>query len=380
MLGSFSGQFSPDEDGRQANFGSGRGSRSARPALRGRPAPNKVTSMVHYVFAWQVAALLMGVALIPLLLARMRAGGAGLGGQTAFPAAFLVSDLLMLARTLLFSTIHYDQSARLGLFPATFEDGYLSGLIYLALVSSSAWALLLGLFRTTRSRGLAFIAPPYWSYTGLILAVFALVMADIGLPPLLRPLHSYMNLAIRPFVAIKLTVIAACAWLGLRWLTGKGSPRPALPLAAALSLASASQVGDIFFRIDNAQYGWAVPMTYLCYFGSLFVLALAGRKAEAVPAAAAAAGANGAVGGKAGPGGLALDLAGPWSEELGLDGGEATLLGLILGGRGNKQIAAELGIGLSAEKHRVQKLFRKLGVATRNEFFAMASERARRRG
>jgi DNA-binding NarL/FixJ family response regulator len=41
-------------------------------------------------------------------------------------------------------------------------------------------------------------------------------------------------------------------------------------------------------------------------------------------------------------------------------------------------VAAELGLGLSAEKHRVQKLFRKLGVETRNELFAKASDRAGR--
>lgn len=307
--------------------------------------------MIHYVFAWQMGALLMGTALLPLLASRTRAG------RGAFPAAFLAADLVMLARTLVFSVIHYDRSARLGFFPAHFEDSIAAGFIYLVFVAAAAWLILAGLLRSTRSRGLLALSLPFWAYVGLVAAVYVIVMTGLDIPRALWPLASHGNMAIVPFAAIKAYIAAACLLVATRALVRGRNP----PLAAAGILAALSQAGDAWLRLDEASYVLSVPLIYLSFFGALLVVALHGRK-EKTP---------GGNGGQA-PG----NLSSSWSSEAGLGADEARLLGLLLEGKGNKEIAFSIGIGLSAEKHRVQKLFGKLGVSTRSELLSRAAERA----
>lgn len=307
--------------------------------------------MHHYVFAWQVAALLMGVALLPLLAARRKTE------PGSFPAAFLVSDLAMLARTLVFSTVHYDQSTQLGIFPAHFEDSAMAGLIFLAFVVATDWLAVAGLFRATRTRGLAAFSFPYWAYVGLTLAVYVLVVAELRIPEPLWGLASFRYLAIVSFAAIKGLSAAAFLYLALRALAGTAGRRAAM----AATLLVLSMGADVWLRLDEAAYAFSVPLLYLSYFGAFFILALSGRARAGL---------------RDGEAGDAPGLAEAWSRDARLEAGETLLLGLLLEGKGNKEIAYSLGLGLSAEKHRVQKLFRKLGVGTRSELLARAAERA----
>jgi DNA-binding CsgD family transcriptional regulator len=307
--------------------------------------------MHHYVFAWQIAALLMGVALLPLLAARMKAK------PGAFPAAFLVSDLAMLARTAVFSTVHYDQSTQLGIFPAHFEDSATAGLVFLAFVVAADWTAVAGLFRTTRRRGLPAFSLPYWAYVGLILAVYILVVAELRIPEPLRGLANFRYMAVVSFTVIKGLAASALLYLFFRSLTGAAER----PVAIAAALLVLSMGADAWLRLDETAYAFSVPLLYLSYYGAFFILALSGSGRAGDPEGR----------GKAAPG-----LAEAWSRDAGLEAGEALLLGLLLEGKGNKEIAFSLGLGLSAEKHRVQKLFRKLGVGTRSELLARAAERA----
>lgn len=307
--------------------------------------------MIHYVFAWQIAALLMGTALLPLLVARTRSG------RGSFPAAFLAADLVMLARTLVFSAVHYDQSTRLGLFPARFEESSVAGLIYLLFVAAAAWLILAGLFRATGSRGLPVLALPYWAYVCLVSAVYLIVIFDLGIPRILWPLVSYGNMTIVPFVVTKAYIAAACLPVVVLSLVRQRGLRP----AAAAALAALAQGGDAWLRLDESSYALSVPLLYLPFFGALFMVAFPGRRGLA----------GGAVEARVAPG-----LAASWSREAGLETEETRLLDLLLEGKANKEIAFSLGLGLSAEKHRVQKLFRKLGVSTRSELLSRAAERA----
>lgn len=307
--------------------------------------------MIHYVFAWQMAALLMGTALLPLLIARMKSR------RGSFPAAFLAADLVMMARTLVFSAVHYDRSTHLGFFPARFEESSVAGFIYLAFVAAAAWLILAGLFRATRSRGLPVLALPYWAYVCLVAAVYLIVMADLRIPRLLWPLASYGNMVIVPFVAIKAYVAAACILVMVLALVRERSLR----FAAAAALAALAQAGDAWLRLDESSYALSVPLLFLPFFGALFIVALPARRG---------------MDGQAGEAKSSTGLAASWSREAGLEAGETRLLDLLLEGKANKEIAFSLGLGLSAEKHRVQKLFRKLGVSTRSELLSRAAERA----
>ena len=330
-----------------ANFGS-----ALRKAPLRRLGPSAtVQSMIHYVFACQMAALLMGTALLPLLIARMKSC------HGSFPAAFLAADLAMLARTLVFSVVHYDQSTRLGIFPAHFEESSVAGFIYLLFVAAAAWLILAGLFRATRIRGLLVLSLPYWAYICLVSSVYLVVMFDLGIPRLLWPLVSYGNMAIVPFVAIKAYVAAACILVMVLALVRERSLR----LAAAAALAALAQAGDAWLRLDESSYALSVPLLYLPFFGALFMVAFPGRRGLA---------------GLAGDARVEPGLAASWSREAGLEAEETRLLDLLLEGKANKEIAFSLGLGLSAEKHRVQKLFRKLGVSTRSELLSRAAERA----
>jgi len=307
--------------------------------------------MHHYVFAWQIAALLLGVALLPLLVARMKAE------PGTFPAVFLVSDLAMLARTFVFSTVHYDQSTQLGIFPAHFEDSATAGLIFLAFVVTTDWLAVAGMFRTTRSRGLPVFSLPYWAYVGFIFAVYVLVVAELHIPEPLWKFANFHYMAIVSFAAIKGLSAAALLYLALCALAGAAGK----PAAMAATLLVLSMGGDIWLRLDETSYVFSVPILYLSYYGAFFILALSGRGRSGVRAEKA----------KDAPG-----LAEAWSCDASLEAEETLLLGLLLEGKGNKEIAYSLGLGLSAEKHRVQKLFRKLGVGTRSELLSRAAERA----
>jgi DNA-binding CsgD family transcriptional regulator len=216
------------------------------------------------------------------------------------------------------------------------------------------------MFETAGARGLRWLALPWWSYICVIAATFAILASGLPLPGILRPLHNWQDLAVRPFVAVNAVAACACAWLAARSLAGKGK-KPGWSLAAAAALAILSQLGDALFLLDVSSQILSTPLIYLGYFGALGILAGEGRADRITGRETLAGCARG------------RDLGADWAREAKLDDEEAGLLALILAGKANKEIAPELGLGLSAEKHRVQKLFAKLGVATRKELLARAA-------
>lgn len=308
--------------------------------------------MIHYLFWWQVVALVGGVAILPLLIGPRREGVPRLPHPSTARGALLLSDLFMLARTVFFSLLNYEDATGLRLLPPRFDESLGAGFIYVALVSSSAWFLLSALLRSSDRRWERLIAPPYWAFVGAVAAFIFLLLEGARLPESVYQFASPASLSVWPFACVK--AAAAVVALILAVLPARPGSRPAA--RAAAFLAFVSQAADLAFRVDEAGYLLLIPLHYLAYFPALALLGRAERDAAAKTPHPAG------------------DRAGRLAAGANLDASERRLLDLVLSGKGNKEIAYELGLGLSAEKHRVQKLFRKLGVSTRGELLARAFE------
>lgn len=311
--------------------------------------------MIHYLFWWQVAALIAGVALLPLLAGKR---GPGLPRPASLASCLLLSDLFLLARTALFSLLNYGESTGLQILvlPRPFDSGPVEGFLYLALVSSSAWFLLAALLRGTGRSWERVLAIPYWILVGSFEIAFLLILSRANMPHFFYVLTNYELLVLWSFIGTK-AIVAITAIVLLAVSLGA---RADVRIVAALALGALSEVADLVFRIDDRFYLALIPLHYIGYFGALVLLGRSGRK-EAEP-------------------GIEVGLAERLAVQAALDPEEAELLGLVLSGKGNKEIAYELRLSLSAVKHRVQKLFRRLGVATRNELLARASAREKGKG
>lgn len=317
--------------------------------------------MLHYVFAWQVAGLMMGAALLAALVAAYGARG-GARGKTAragrLPPAFPLALILMIARTVLFSTQNYDEAAGVGIFPRYFLSSPLAGFFYVGLASAASWLLVAGFSRLSGRRVVMLAAIPYWGYVGIALFFLGALGAGLDFPWYIEAHLSTLSLAILPFAFAK-GLAALCLLFLVVFRKRKGGEGMRL-LDAAMVAAVLSLLGELWFRLDEGPYLVLIPLYYLGFYASLLLVILERRRGAASEEAALP-------GAEEGGAFEALAVA------AGLDEGERVLLVLVLRGHSNKEIAAELGLGLSAVKHRLQRLFGRIGVQSRSGLLAKAA-------
>lgn len=297
---------------------------------------------------------LQGAGLVAGLLALVLAGklGArrrdeGLSALGLATGAQVVKSLLVLVATL-------DPEGRSGILPPGFVSGAQGELVWFLLVAAGALFTGNALDAVMPSRG---ARPSAWIYVALSgLALLAMARVWLGessgalaAGALRAPVWSLPYLLPQAFVILR--------GAGFLYRLRRSSLHPAAALEGSAACLIAAQLFDAVFRFTTFEAA-LLPFLHQGLFSCgvfLFLAAIRGQGAGRAPEEAG----NPAV---ADPG-------------AGLEGEAARILSAILAGASNKEIAHAEGLSLSATKHRIQAIYRSLGVASRFELMAKAGTR-----
>ncbi len=303
--------------------------------------------MAHLMLLEYVLGSIVGFVAVSLLLSANRT--VGRSDIRLLAGAILAQNL----RVMLFGLAYY-QPLHAALL--SMHDGRIRALIVLAyycLVALHGCLMLAWLFARAGWGRLAALLAPYWLYYALAILSKAAPVFGLGLP---WDGAAWSNLAFGlggTLVDKAFIFMSAALFLAKR--KNRRYPGKAQETGALLALQAAVIADSVLPRLPLSPL--AIFFTMLPFYTFPFLIVAGMRREEeaALPAAPPA-----------------LQEA-PWTPSGGpcLDEEEARLVAAILDGRSNKDIAGTEGLSLSAVKHRLYALYRRLGVSSRFELMAL---------
>ena len=303
--------------------------------------------MLHYTFLWQVLGMLIGFGCMTVVLMQYR-----MYRRRAL-LFFLASIGLTFIRTVLFTINSYSIASRTSFLSANFEQSLIAGFIYILLISGAAYFLVLGLYSLYDKKLPLRAGLGYWLYYGLSLSLFLVLLA--GADPETTPVAFLFRCGIMtniPFSACRILIALACVFL----LSDIKDPKTFRLSAAFMTAAVAIQAADIL--------GFFVPGSRTASIPAYFILPAAAYMLL-LPALLKVLRQTG------GSGQDTERLA----AEFHLSEEETEIVTAILSGSSNKEIAFDRKLTLSTIKHRIYQIYRKCGIRSRWELFALSERK-----
>ncbi|HAW86901.1 MAG: hypothetical protein A2087_06155 [Spirochaetes bacterium GWD1_61_31] len=312
-----------------------------------------------------ILGLIVGFVAVSLLL--FYSGMVGRRDARLLAGAILVQNL----RVMIFAFSYYSPLLELGIFPDVASLHNLATFLYYCLVALHGGLLVAWLFRRAGWKGLPAALLPYSLYYLVTLLVMAAPVFRLALPAPLDNLRLVQSAFVLGGVLLDKACIMATVVIFLVRRSRLRTAGSAHERAALVALGLAVLADSILPWLPLSLL--AIFATMLPFYAVPFLVMAGMRRETQAAALAASQGTTGATQpprlASTPPGSDAATLA----CRLGLDEAEARLVAAILGGRSNKEIAWAEQLGLSAVKHRLFALYRRLGVASRFELIALVN-------
>ncbi len=313
----------------------------------------------HIGFLWQALGAMLGMVVLAASLDRR------IRTRQPAPAWVSLGLLAHITRTVVFSLANYSRLTGLGLFPANFEAGNLSGIIYIALVAITVLAMFRALWSAAGRE------TPRRTFV-IFLIVYGLDIVIASVVSLFWPAHSprFARLQVdiffdNPFGLAKAGLVLAILVL---WIIKRKSLERRLSIGMACLLGS--QLLDLVLRFYVPMASTlALPfLTYQLSFVAAAALiqstarSIPTPRADCLPPPAAGTVAS-----------TAESTLAALRQSYSLSPEECAILEAVLAGASNKQIAWDRKLSLPVVKRRLFKLYRRMGIASRYELMALSS-------
>lgn len=302
--------------------------------------------MNHLVFLVQISGIVLGFALSLFLAYRY------ITTKRACLLPFAVSVLAHIIRTGIFTFTNYNRLTSLGISPRNFESTNESGFIHLSFVLLSAYFLVIGLFRMRNWKKLLPLSLVWWAYSSIHLFVSARLILKLDFPPVIGSLLSEESIYYLPFGIAKTIVAAACLVIVFSKADTENS-RPKFIRFGCAAIAI-SQVFDMLVRVIEVSRPDLLAFFYVLMYAGIVLIMLGIRKESTVVFSED----------------RRVSMEDDLTRRFSLNETERRILEAILAGSSNKEIAYNEKTSLSAIKHRIFALYKKLGVSSRYELLA----------